>query len=55
MDKSEVMDMLRGNLNRMCVTHDRNELESMYKWAQARLNMLYELRLKDLPVEQKGE
>ena len=33
-------DMLRGNINRMCVTDDKDELDSMYQWALFRLKRI---------------
>lgn len=35
-------DMLQGNLNRMCVTKDAEELERMYETAKRRLEKIYE-------------
>lgn len=34
-------DMLRGNLNRMCVSHDRQEVLHMYNFARKRLERIY--------------
>lgn len=34
------MDMIKGNLNRMCVTDDTDELLTMYAYASIRLNDL---------------
>lgn len=31
------LDMLKGNINRMCVTDDVDELNSMYGYAKKRL------------------
>ena len=31
------IDMLHGNINRMCVTNDVDELNSMYDYAKKRL------------------
>lgn len=35
------IDMLRGNINRMCVTDDDVELESMQQWAKKRIDRIY--------------
>ena len=35
------IDMLRGNINRMCVTDDDAELESMQQWAKRRIDQIY--------------
>lgn len=35
------IDMLRGNINRMCVTDDDAELESMQQWAKRRIDRIY--------------
>ena len=45
------IDMLQGNINRMCVTDSRDELRSMYAWANIRLNEIFRLneeRLKEV-------
>lgn len=34
------VDMLKGNINRMCVTDDLGELLARYKYACDRLNIL---------------
>lgn len=36
------MDMIRGNLNRMCVTDDTDELLIMYAYASIRLHDILE-------------
>ena len=35
------IDMLRGNINRMCVTDDDAELTSMQQWAKKRIERIY--------------
>jgi hypothetical protein len=35
------MEMLDGNINRMKLTKDLKELESMHAWAVKRVNRLY--------------
>ena len=37
-------DMLQGNINRMMVTDDRDELARMYSFAFGRLRKIYEER-----------
>lgn len=32
------IDSLKGNINRMCLTDSKEELLSMYHWAQVRLS-----------------
>ena len=35
------IDMLKGNINRMCVTDDDAELASMQQWAKKRIDRIY--------------
>ena len=35
------IDMLKGNINRMCVTDDDAELVSMQQWAKKRIDRIY--------------
>lgn len=35
------IDMLQGNINRMCVTDDDAELASMQQWAKRRIDQIY--------------
>ena len=35
------VDMLKGNINRMCVTFDLDELDKMYEFALKRLKSIY--------------
>lgn len=35
------IDMLQGNINRMCVTNDDAELASMQQWAKRRIDQIY--------------
>lgn len=35
------VDMLKGNINRMCVTSDLDELDKMYEFALKRLKSIY--------------
>lgn len=41
--KNEV-DLLIGNINRMCVTTDEKELEDMRDWAKRRIDTLFNIR-----------
>lgn len=44
-DRKEMIneaDMLKGNINRMCVTTDDEELDVMYTFAKLRLEEIYE-------------
>lgn len=38
-------DMLQGNINRMFVTQNKDELVSMYCYAKSRLQLIYEFNL----------
>ena len=44
------IDMLRGNINRMCVTDDYEELYDMAIWAIRRICTLHDLNKKRLEV-----
>ena len=41
-------DMLQGNINRMMVTDDTEELLNMFMWAERRLHTIYKERLTEL-------
>ena len=43
-----IADMLQGNINRMMVTVDEEELLNMYMWAERRLHTIYKERLNEL-------
>lgn len=48
MTRKELMneaDMLEGNINRMMVTDDKNELMNMYSFALRRLEKIYKERV----------
>jgi len=45
------IDMLKGNINRMCVTKDKDELDSMLEYAQTRIFRIYEYNLQKLLKE----
>lgn len=44
----EALNSLQGNINRMCVTEDEKELESMYQWAKRRIDTIYEYNKRKL-------
>lgn len=46
-EKDNIVDMLTGNKNRMCVCDTKEELYMQYFYATARLQELLRLRLKD--------
>ena len=46
-------DMLKGNINRMMVTDDSKELESMYIYALRRINQIYKVRHNELAENKK--
>lgn len=46
------VDMLRGNINRMCITDDEKELEDMYKYAKIRLDGIYSYSKNRVQEEQ---
>ena len=48
---NEEMDMIRGNLNRMCVTHDVQELEKEREWALKSIDKIYNVKLEILMQE----
>ena len=51
------IDMLQGNISRICITPDVDELKRMYAWAYLRLSNIYEYRLgildpqSDTPID----
>ncbi len=51
MNESEVhseLDMLRGNLCRICVSDDPKEVFQMYEYAKKRLDRIYEYHISRL-------
>lgn len=36
------VDMIRGNINRMCLTQDNSELVKMFDYAKLRLQAIYD-------------
>lgn len=47
-------DMLIGNINRICVTRDREELEDMYDFAKKRLDDIYKYSVERLEEIEKS-
>ncbi len=47
------IDMLQGNINRMCVTSDIEELQRMYKVAKKRIDEIYWYNEKRLIVSER--
>lgn len=48
-----VRDMLEGNLNRMSVTDDMEELEDMYSFAKKRIEKIYTINKERLEETNK--
>ena len=51
MNKNDInfeCDMLKGNINRLFLSDDIDELQSMFSWADKRLKLIYEYNLKRL-------
>lgn len=44
-------DLLKGNINRMCVTDDRQELYIMYSFAKKRIDNLFNYNLKRIDAQ----
>jgi hypothetical protein len=49
------MDMIKGNLNRMCVCDTIKELEEMYNFAAKRLFRIYRINLERLIDKAESE
>ena len=47
------VDMLNGNINRMCITSDLEELVRMYKFAKKRIDSIFEYKKYLLERENK--
>lgn len=47
------MDMVDGNMARMCVTSSIEELEGMFYYAQERINAIYNYNLKRLKANEE--
>ena len=47
----EQIDLLKGNINRMCVTDDMMELQRMFDYARIRLNNIHSINFKRLTEE----
>ena len=48
-------DMLKGNINRMCICDDIKELEDMYNWATKRLFRIYRINLDKFVDNKESE
>ena len=52
-------DMLKGNINRMCVSDDINELIKMYHYANLRIQIIFDICvdrfIDDKEDEENGE
>lgn len=44
----EQLIMLKGNLNRICVSDDPEDIDNMYSWAVMRLNIICAERKQEL-------
>lgn len=42
---------LKGNMNRMCVTHDIQEFQEMYSFAKKRIDNLFNYNLKRIEAQ----
>ena len=51
----EQMDLLNGNINRMCVTDDMMELQRMFDYARIRLNNIHSINFKRLKEGEADE
>lgn len=47
------IDMVDGNMARMCVTSSIEELEGMFYYAQERINAIYNYNLKRLKANEE--
>ncbi|MBO4541636.1 MAG: hypothetical protein J5725_00490 [Bacteroidales bacterium] len=47
------VDMLEGNINRMCVTDDMKELCKMFEYARLRIERIYQYNKERLLVEEE--
>jgi len=52
--KNEI-SMLKGNVNRMCVTKDKDEAELMFLFARIRLNEIFKYNILKLNQDNKIE
>lgn len=48
-------DMLKGNINRMCVSDDDNELRRMYFYAQLRIKNIFNICMNKYIDEERSE
>ena len=44
-------DLIKENINRMCVTHNRQELQKMYSFAMKRIDNLFNYNLKRIDAQ----
>lgn len=49
------VDMLKVNINKMCVTYDLKELEKSYNYALKRLNSMFEYKKYYLEMRNEKE
>ena len=42
------IDMLQGNINRICITDNKQELSSMVEWAKYRIDIIFNMRKEEL-------
>ena len=48
-------DLLRGNIARLCITEDMEELHKQYRIANTRIDNIYEYRMRILTERAKHE
>ena len=51
----EQRDLLRGNINRMCVTDSLEELRDMNRWAKARINQITSINYRRLTEQESAD
>jgi hypothetical protein len=49
------IEMLKGCVNRMCVTNDIKELESRREWARKYIDIIFDARQEELAKNDKEE
>lgn len=56
LDKINIeQDMLKGNINRMCVSDDDNELRRMYFYAQLRIKNIFNICMNKYIDEERSD
>lgn len=50
----EQRDLLKGNINRMCVTKDMEELQEMYDYAKYRIDNIFHVNYDRLTEDNDG-